>query len=152
MFGLESFEALFVIWAFLFQAVLIVHFALRRWRFNIAMHYGPIVYALSIPAAAVSILLLLGGEPWPLWLGGFLYLIWAVYGYSIEYLKRVEWRDPILWSIFGPYVSLYLATIMFYWWPLALIYRPLWYVYAALFVISTALNIMSHKIPEEAYQ
>lgn len=99
MFGLENLDALFVIWAFLFQTILIVHFALRKWRFDIAMRYGPIVYALSLPAVAISIILLLGGKTWSLWLGGFIYLIWAVYGYSIEYVKKIQWRNPIRWSI-----------------------------------------------------
>jgi fatty acid desaturase len=59
-------------------------------------------------------------------------------------VKKVQWRDPILWQ-FGPYVFLYLATIMFYWWPLGLVSRPLWFVYAALFIISTVINATSHK-------
>jgi len=49
-----------------------------------------------------------------------------------------------------PYVNLYLASMMFYWWPLATIDRTLWYVYAALFVISAALNVISHNGPEDA--
>lgn len=147
MFGLENLDALFVIWAILFQVILIVHFALRKWRFDIAVRYGPIVYALSIPAFVISIILLLGGKSWSLWLGGFIYLIWAFYGYSIEYVKKIQWRNPVRWSILVPYVFLYLATVMFYWWPLGLINRPLWFVYAVLFVISTVLNITSHKHP-----
>ena len=42
------------------------------------------------------------------------------------------------------YVLLYLATIMFYWWPVGMLSRPLWYVYAGLFTLSTWLNISSH--------
>jgi hypothetical protein len=145
MFGLESLRALFVVWAFLFQIVLIIHFALRKWRYDIAIRYGPIVYALSIPAGAISVLLLVGGEIWSLWMGGFIYLVWAVYGYSIEYVRKIKWRNPIRWPIFGPYVFLYLATVMFYWWPLGLVGRQLWYVYAVLFVISTTLNATSHR-------
>jgi hypothetical protein len=145
MFGLDNLETLFVVTAFLFQAVLIVHFALRKWRFNLAMRYGWIVYVLGVPAAAVSVLLLLGGQPWWLWLGGFIYLVWAIFGYVVEYIKEIEWRNPIRWPIFGPYVVLYLATVMFYWWPLALIVRLLWYSYAILFIASTVLNLTSHK-------
>jgi len=100
---------------------------------------------LSIPAAALSALLLLGGMAWSLWLGGFLYLIWATYGFAVEYVKRIEWRNPIRWSIYGSYVFLYLATILFYWFPLGLISKPLWYAYAVLFIISTILNVTSHK-------
>ena len=143
--GLDSLEFLFVIAAFLFQIVLIIHFALRKWHFDVAMRYGWIVYALSVPAATVSVLILLGGKPWSLWLGGFIYLIWATLGYTVEYVKGIQWRNPVRWSIFAPYVLLYLATVMFYWWPVGLVSRPLWYVYAALFAVSTILNITSHR-------
>ena len=143
--GFDTLQILFVVTAFLFQIVLIIHFGLRKWRFDVAMRYGWIVYALSIPAAAVSVLLLLGGMTWSLWLGGFLYLMWATYGFTVEYIKRIEWRNPIRWPIGGPYLFLYLATVMFYWFPLALVSRPLWYAYAALFIVSTILNVTSHK-------
>jgi hypothetical protein len=149
MLGSDSLEVLFVATALLFQIVLIVHFALRKWRFEAAMRYGLIVYALSVPAAVVSVLLMLGGKTWSLWLGGFVYIVWAIYGYAVEYVKGIQWRNPIRWPVFGPYVFLYLATVMFYWWPLGLISRPLWYVYAALFIVSTTLNVTSHKRPED---
>jgi hypothetical protein len=54
--------------------------------------------------------------------------------------------DPL--ANLSPYVFLFLATTMFYWFPLALIYKPLLYVYAILFVISTVLNVTSHKGPK----
>ena len=152
MLGLDSLEFLFVVSAFLFQIILNIHFALRKWHFDLAMRVGWIVYALSVPAATVSVLLLLGGKPWSLWLGGFIYLIWATLGYIVEYVKDIQWRNPIRWSIFAPYIFLYLATVMFYWWPLALICRPLWYVYAVLFIISTILNITSHNEPRDSRQ
>lgn len=149
MSDLDTLEMLFVWTAFLFQAVLIAHFALRKWRFSRAMHYGWLVYALSIPAVAVSVVLVVGGKPWSLWLGGFLYLAWAIFGYTVEYMRKIQWRDPPRWSIFVPYVILYLATMMFYWWPLGLIDRALWYLYAVLFGVSTALNLASHQGPTE---
>jgi hypothetical protein len=100
MFGLECLEVLFAIWAFLFQAALIVHFSLRRWVFDrYILKFGWIVYALSIPAVVVSIFLLLGDETWYLWMGGLIYLVWAVYGYSVEYVKRINWRNPIRYSL-----------------------------------------------------
>ena len=93
---LDNSEILFIICAFLFQIVLIIHFLLRKWFFDIyIMQYGWIVYALSVPAAIVSIILLLNGKNWSLWLGGFLYLAWAIYGYTVEYVKGIQWRSPI---------------------------------------------------------
>jgi hypothetical protein len=151
MFSTQNLEILFVAWAFLFQTILIVHFALRKWHFDLAMRYGWIVYALSVPAAMLSLICLINGQSWYLWLGGFVYLVWAIYGYTVEYVRRIQWRSPAHWSILGPYVTLYLATVMFYWWPLALIYKPLWYAYAVLFVISTILNITSHQPKQQQF-
>jgi hypothetical protein len=145
---MNTLEIVYVVTAFLFQIILILHFALRKWSFVVAMRYGPIVYALSIPAALVSLWLLLGGMEWSFWLSGLLYLVWGIFGYIVEYVRKVEWRSPIRWSIFVPYIFLYLATVMFYWFPLALIWKPLWYLYGILFVISTMLNITSHQRPE----
>lgn len=140
-----GFDILFVVWSFLFQTILVIHFALRKWHFNTAMRFGWIVYALSIPAVALSLLFLLNGQPWSLWLGGFLYLIWALFGYIVEYALKIEWRNSTRWSILVPYVILYLGTVMFYWWPLALISKPLWYVGAILFLAMTFLNVTSHQ-------
>jgi hypothetical protein len=145
MFGLDSLETLFVAWAFFFQIVHIVHFALRRRFFeSYTLKIGWIVYALSIPAVVISIVLLLGGKTWSFWLGGFLFLIYAAYGYLVDYVKRIRWRSPLRLRIMFPYVSLYLGTVMFYWWPLGLLSRPLWAAFGVLFVVGTILNITSH--------
>jgi hypothetical protein len=145
MFGLDNLDTLFVVWAFTFQIVLIVHFAIRKPLYeSYTEKYGWLVYALSIPAAVISIVILLGGKPWSFWLGGFLFLIYAAYGYRVDYVKKIPWRKPLDKSIMLPYVTLYLATVMFYWWPLGLLNRTLWIVYAVLFVLGTYLNITSH--------
>jgi hypothetical protein len=60
MSGLAPFELLFAGFALFFQLVLAVHFSLRKWRFPLAMRHGPVVYALGIPAAVASLVLLLG--------------------------------------------------------------------------------------------
>jgi hypothetical protein len=143
---LDSLDLLFVITAFVFQLILIIHFALRKWRFALAMRYGVIVYVLGIPAALASLALLLGGKPWGLWLGGLLWLAWGAFGYWVEYIKKMtEWRSSIRWGIFIPYILLYLATSMFLWFPLSLVWKPLFYIQGGLFVISTLLNVTSHK-------
>ncbi len=145
MFDLDNLDVLFVIWAFFFQTVLIVHFALRKRFFeSYTVKVGWIVYALSVPAAVISVVLLLGGKTWSFWLGGFLFLVYAAYGYWVDYVERIQWRKPLRLSIMFPYVFLYLGTVMFYWWPLALLSRPLWFVFAVLFVIGTILNLTSH--------
>lgn len=142
---LDNLDKLFVIWAFLFQVLLIMHFAIRKPFFeSYTVKYGWIIYALCIPAVIISIILLRGGKSWSFWLGGFLFLVFALFGYWVDYVARIEFRNPIRPSVLVPYVVLYLATVMFYWWPLGLLSRPLWFVYAILFVIATILNLTSH--------
>jgi hypothetical protein len=145
MSGIDNLDFLFIVTAFALQVILIIHFAVRKWSFATAVRYGYWVYASGIPAALVSIVLAYGGKSWSLVLGGFLFLVWGIFGYVIEYVKKIEWRNPIYWPVFGPYVLLYLAALMFYWFPLALISRPLVYVYAVLYIISTVMNVTSHK-------
>lgn len=143
--NLDKPEKLFVVWAFLFQIVLILHFALRKPFFeSYTMRYGWIVYALSIPAVIISLILMRSGKSWFFWLGGFLFLVYAVYGYWVEYISQIQFRNPLRLEIVFPYVFLYLATVMFYWWPLARLSRRYWFFYTILFVIATILNINSH--------
>jgi len=143
--NIDNLDKLFVVWAFLFQIVLIAHFAARKPFFeSYTVKYGWIVYALCIPAAIISILLLRGRKSWSFWLGGFLFVVFAAFGYWVDYVAQIQFRNPLQLSIALPYVFLYLATVMFYWWPLGLLSRPLWFVYTILFVIATILNITSH--------
>ena len=138
-------DTLFIIWAFFFQIVLIVHFAIRKPLFeSYTLKYGWLVYALAIPAVIISLILLQAGKPWYFWIGGFLFVLFAAYGYWVDYIKQIPWRSPLRLEILFPYITLYLATVMFYWWPLARLDRRLWAVYTILFVIATVLNIRSH--------
>lgn len=145
MFGLDLFTSLYVLAALQFHIVLLIHFSLRRWRFDVALRYGWIVYAVSIPSAALSVFLLVEGAPWWMWTGGFLYLAWAVFGFIVEYVRQIEWRSPVVWPVLIPYLLLYLATTMFYWWPLARVNGALWFAATVLFVAATILNVGSHR-------
>jgi len=145
MSDLDGLDILFVVWAFVFQVLLIVHFALRKRFFeSYTVRIGWIVYALCIPAAVISLLLLLRGKSWSFWLGGFLFLLYAAFGYWVDYVMKIQWRNPLRLPIMIPYVFLYLSTVMFYWWPLGLLSRPLWFAFAVLFAVGTILNITSH--------
>lgn len=142
---LDNLDKLFIVWAFLFQILLIAHFAIRKPLFeSYTVKYGWMIYALCIPAVVISIVFIRGGKSWSFWLGGFLFLVYAVFGYWIDYVAQIQFRSPIRPSVMVPYVVLYLATVMFYWWPLGLLSRPMWLVYAILFVSATILNIASH--------
>ena len=142
---LDRLDKLFVVWAFLLQIVLIVHFAIRKPLFDsYTVMYGWIVYAFCIPAVVISVILLRGGKGWSFYLGGFLFLFYAMFGFGVDYVAQIPFRNPLQLSIAIPYVFLYLATVMFYWWPLWRLSRLLWILYAILYIIATILNITSH--------
>jgi hypothetical protein len=142
---LDALDKTFVYWAFALQLMLILHFAIRKPLMeSYTERYGWIVYALGIPAALISLQLLRSGKGVSFWMAGFLFLIFSAFGYWIDYVKQIPFRSPLVPSLVYPYAALYLASIMFYWWPLGALSRPLWYIYAVLFVISTLLNVFSH--------
>ena len=143
--SLDNLDRLYVVWAFIFIIVFILHFAIRKSFFEgYTLKYGWIVYALCIPSAIVSLILLIGGKNWYFWLAGYLFVIYAAFGYWVDYVAKIQFRNPVKLSVLLPYVFLYLATVMFYWWPLARLSKPLWIVYTILFVVATLLNITSH--------
>lgn len=142
---MDANETIYVVSALGFQTILLVHFAVRWRRLDLAVRFGWIVYALALPAAVGSVVLAVSGAPWSFVTAGILYLVWAGYGAIVEYGMRIRWRSPIRWSVFVPYTLLYLATSMFFWWPLAEVDRTLWYVAGAIFVAGTALNVASHR-------
>lgn len=141
---MDRYDRLFVYAAFSIQIVLLVFFAFRKWDFDTAIRLGWLVYGMAIPAVAVSLVLMLGGKSWYLWMAGFIFAAWAILGYTVDLARPVAWRSPVLLPVLIPYVLLYLAGQMFYWWPLGTIQRTWWFIYAGLFVASTLLNISSH--------
>jgi len=142
---LDTAERLFVIWSFVFQILLIVHFAIRKPLMeSYTLKFGWIIYALAIPAAVISIYILRAGKNWYFWIAGFIFVVYALFGFWVDYMAKIPFRNPLQLSVLLPYIFLYLATVMFYWWPLARLNRTLWFIYTILFIIASILNITSH--------
>jgi hypothetical protein len=148
MIGQDIFATLYVVSAILLQGMLALYFATRKWRFATAVRFGWIIYALGVPAAVLSVALLIAGKAWYFWIAGFLYTAWAAFGYVVDIARPVEWRSPIRWPVLLPYLVFYMGCQMFFWWPVARIGRAYWYVCAVLFTISTVLNLASHPRPQ----
>lgn len=142
---LDRFDRLFIITAFSLQAILLVYFIWRKFNFEAALSWGWLVYALALPAVGVSAVLLAAGKSWYFWLGGFLFALWAIFGYIVDIRQVIPWRNPIHPPVFFPYITMYLAAQMFYWWPLGRLARPYWYLYALLFVAASYFNLTSHS-------
>ena len=97
------------------QAVLVIYFAARRWRPQMAERYGWIAYAFAGLGLPLGAWLILGGQSWRLYAGPLLLALWAALGAAVDLWRRIEWRTPIRWSVFVPYVALYFWGQMFLW-------------------------------------
>ena len=138
---------LFAAFALTSQLVLLVYFVLRRLRPRVADRHGWVAYAFGLLGLAVGLRLLAGGAPWQLYTGPVVFAVWAAFGGWADTIARIEWREPIRWTVFAPYVSLYLAAQMFLWWPLWDRWFAGWCAYLALFAVNTALNAAGHFGP-----
>ena len=126
------------------QALLVVYFAARRWSPRIAERFGWLAYAFAGLGILLGGWLLLGGQSWRLYVGPILLALWAILGTVVDLWRGVEWRTPIRWSVFIPYVALYFWAQMFLWWPLWDVNRTLWACFLVLFAANTVLNLGGH--------
>lgn len=127
------------------QALLLAHFAARRWAPAVAAAYGWVVYAAAALGLPIGGWLILDGQSWRLFAGPLLMAAWALFGATVDVWRPRQWRrPPIVWSVFIPYLALYFTAQMFLWWPLWGIEPAVWVLYLLLFVPSTVLNIRGH--------
>jgi hypothetical protein len=139
----------FVILAFLIQVMLVGNFAARNWKPIIEERLGWLVYAMGLPASILGVLFLVNDQPWCYWTATLLFAVWAAFGYVVDILSPVEWRKPAKWSIFIPYVVLFVSSLLAFWVPLWFIRPVFWIVYALLYGTHTALNMYSHFQPRK---
>ena len=144
MFEQNVLQSLFVAFAFFSQALLIFNFAALKWKPNIHQKWRWIVYASGLIAFPLGILFWVSGQAWHFWLAFVLFTVWAMFGYVIDILRPINWRDPIRWQIFVPYLVLHISAQFAFWIPLWFIGSGYWIIYAALYTISTVLNISTH--------
>ena len=136
--------SLYVAFAFISQALLIFHFVALLWKPDLQKKWGWIVYASGLIALPLGVLLLASNLPWYFVFACVLFAGWVFFGYSVDILRPVQWRKPIRWSIFLPYVILYVSAQFAFWIPLWFIWRGYWILYTLLYVINTGLNISTH--------
>ena len=126
------------------QAILVCFFAARRWSPQLAQRYGWLAYAFAGLGLPLGAWLFLDGQSWRLYVGPLLMAAWALFGAVVDLWRPRQWRRPIVWSVFAPYLALYFWAQMCLWWPLWDINQAAWAVFLVLFVASTALNLRGH--------
>jgi hypothetical protein len=126
------------------QATLVCLFVARRWWPRVAQRFGWLAYAFAELGLPLGLWLLVRGESWRLYLGPLLMAAWALFGAVVDHWRPRQWRSPIVWNVFAPYLALYFLAQMFMWWPLWYVLRAAWAAYLVLFVANTALSVRGH--------
>lgn len=134
--------------AFLFQLLLLGDFLVRWWRPGVEQRYSQPIYGLFIVVGLVGgAAIVWAREPLNLWAGPILLLAWAIFGFVVDGTLQIPWRSPPLWSVFVPYVILYVLALFAFWMPLLEANRALGMAYGALLLLHTLLNVGSHFRP-----
>jgi len=143
--NLELSISLFVALGFLYQIVLLANFAVRIWRPELELEYGWAVYLfMGTLGFVLAAAMLASHAPTQLIIGPGLVFAWSFFGYVVDSRLHIEWRQPILWPIFLPYVLLFLFSLFSFWFPMWEIGYVYWGVFTILYVMHTSLNIYSH--------
>lgn len=135
----------YLTFGFAFQALLALNFAARNWLPELERRYGWIIYALGLVALAIGALMLIDGRAWYLVVAPLLLALWAGYGFRVDLWKPIAWRRPPHWPVFGPYVGLFVASLLLYWGSMWAIGVGYWIAFGLLYALHTALNIYSHR-------
>jgi len=148
---MNAFSLFFVIFAFVFQVLLLADFIIRLFRPGVEIKYGWMLYAFLATAGFLAgTVFLLTRQTWYFSLAFGVLFAWALLGLVVDKLHPVEWRKPVFWPIFLPYVLLFIASLFAFWIPLWYVGMPYWIAYTILYAVHTILNISSHFIkPKE---
>jgi len=80
---------------------------------------------LGIPTFIVTVFNILFGREWWFWIFPLLFLIFIVFELIIDYVKKIEFRNPRNKKILVPYLVLYYISIILMWgltWVLGILY------------------------------
>ena len=135
----------YVVFAFVLQGLLALNFAARNWWPALERQYGWIIYAFGLPSLAIGVLMLVDSRAWYYVVPPLLLTSWAVFGFRVDIWRPVSWRNPPRWSIFGPYVGTYVASLLLFWGSMWTVGPAYWIVFGCTYVLHTALNVYSHR-------
>jgi len=141
----NTLRAVFVIFAFVVQVLLVLNFAVRNWRPALERRYGWVIYALGVAAVLLAVVFALAGQPWLPVVAFLLYAVWAAFGFYVDVYRKIEWRNPLRLPVLLPYVLLFIACQLAFWIPLWYVGRGYWIAYGVFYSVNTGLNFYSHR-------
>lgn len=144
MFGGDINLAIFIVFGFMLQVLLLLNFTARILRPELELRWGRIIYYLGLVTLVLGAIYIVRGAPWNLTPAFLIYTAWAAYGYYVDIHRKLEWRTPPKLSVYILYVPLYIVTLFSFWMPLLDINWWLFIIHGALLITHTVINISSH--------
>ena len=86
---------------------------------------GILYMVLGIPTLIIAIINIFFQREWWFWIFPLLFLIFIVFEFIIDYVKKIEFRNPRKNQILIPYLILYYVSIILMWgltWTLGILY------------------------------
>jgi len=100
-------------------------FVLRVKKSGLERVLGILYIALGIPTLLITILNLHFQREWWFWVYPSIFLIFIVFELVVDYIKKIEFRNPRNIRILVPYLILYYISIILMWgltWTLGILY------------------------------
>ena len=145
MVHVSALQVTFAAFGILMMTMLFGNFVARNWKPELELRYGWVIYAMGIPGLVLAGLYLLAeGMSVFFPAASLVFTAWALFGFVVDRVAKVQWRRPTVPQIFVPYVTLYVAWQVLYWIPMWSIGRVYWVVYTLLFSAATCLNLRAH--------
>jgi hypothetical protein len=92
---------------------------------------GQVMIALAVPAAVALFTFVRARAGWRQWLGPAVYLAFVALEVVVDYVRPVEFRSPMRYSILVPYLLLFFGAILLMGLPMFRLNRRLWLVTVA---------------------
>ncbi len=106
---------------------------------------GTIALLMALPAAACSWLYLSTQRPWYFAIGPALYAIYGVTQFTLDYVLRLEFRDPPRMPILLALAATYHIGVIWMWmlmWPVGVAF---WSISAAVWVVQLVAGLMADR-------
>jgi hypothetical protein len=103
----------------------------RTGKMTINRQLGIVMLACAVPVAVALVAFVRARTGWLNWTGPAVYLVFVLLELMVDYVRPVEFRDPMRYQILVPYLLLFFGAILLMGLPMFELNRSLWLVTVA---------------------
>ena len=76
---------------------------------------GTLTISMGIPTGIIAVINLLNGRDWWLWVYPFLFVVFCLFTYIVDYALKIEFRKPRNLKILVPFLLIFYISIILMW-------------------------------------